>query len=104
MDENKPNTYTQNKKVISDWTDEKKYLIHYRMLNFYVRRGMIVAELHEIISFKQSERLENYIAFNKQKRNEAKNEFEKDFYKLLKNAFSRKMLVNIRNRKKLEFY
>ena len=29
-----PNTYTQNKKLISDWSDEKKCLIHYRMLKF----------------------------------------------------------------------
>ena len=104
MDENKPNTYTQKKKVISDRTDEKKYLIHYSMLNFYVRHGMIVAEIHENISFKQSECLENYIAFNKWKWNEAKNEFEKDFYKLLNIAFLKKMLVNIRNRIKMEFY
>ena len=29
-----PDTYTQNKKIICDWSDKKNYLIHYRMLNF----------------------------------------------------------------------
>ena len=33
MNENKPNAYTQNRKLISDWTDKKNNLIHYRMLN-----------------------------------------------------------------------
>ena len=40
---------------------------------------MIVDEIHEIISFKQSKWLENLIDFNTQKRNKAKNDFEKDF-------------------------
>ena len=48
---------------------------------------MIVDKVHEIISFKQSKWLEKYINFNTQKRNQAINDFEKDFYKLLKNAF-----------------
>ena len=31
----KPDTYTQTKKLICDWSDKKKYLVHYRMLKFY---------------------------------------------------------------------
>ena len=29
-----PKSYTKSKKLICDWTDKKKYLIHYRMLKF----------------------------------------------------------------------
>ena len=47
--------------------------------------------------------LEKYINFNTQKRNEAKNYFEKDVYKLLKNAFYGKCMENVRNRLQLEF-
>ena len=32
----KPENYTKSKRLICDWTDKKKYLIHYRMLKFYV--------------------------------------------------------------------
>ena len=53
------------------------------MLKFYVRHGMIVEKIHEIISFKQSRWLEKYISFNTQKRNKAKNDFEKDFLNYL---------------------
>ena len=102
MNSIKPETYTKSKKLICDWTDKKKYLIHYRMLKFYVRHGMIVEKIHEIISFKQSKWLECYISFNTQKRNKAKNEFEKDFFKLLVNAAFGKFLENIRNRLDLE--
>ena len=93
----KPENYTKSKKLICDWTDKKKYLIHYRMLKFYVRHGMIVEKIHEIISFKQSKWLECYISFNTQKRNKARNEFEKDFFKLLVNAAFGNFLENIRN-------
>ena len=82
-----PDTYTQTKKLICDWFDKENYLIHYRMLKFYIRHGMIVEKVHALISFKQSRWLEKYISFNTQKRNKAKNAFEEDFFKLLKNAF-----------------
>ena len=98
----KPKNYTKSKKLICDWTDKKKYLIHYRMLKFYVRHGMIVEKIHEIISFKQSKWLESYISFTTQKRNKAKNDFEKDFFKLLVNAAFGKFLENVRNRLELE--
>ena len=80
----KPHTYTQTKKLICEWSDKKNYLIHYRMLKFYVRHGMIVDEGCEAISFRQSKWLEKNISFDTQKRSQAVNVFEKDFYKLLK--------------------
>ena len=94
----KPENCTKSKKLICDWSDKKRYLIHYRMLKFYVRHGMIVEKIHEITSFKQSKWLEGYISFNTQKRNKAKNDFEKDFFKLLVNAAFGKFLENVRNR------
>ena len=47
MNEIEPNNYTQNKKLICDWTDEKIYLIRYMILKFYVRHGMIVDKVLE---------------------------------------------------------
>ena len=98
-----PDTYTQNKKLICDWSNKKNYLVHYRMLKFYVRHGMIVEKVHNVISFKGSKWLEKYISFNTQKRNKAKNDFEKDFYELLLNAFYGKSMENVRKRIKVEF-
>ena len=94
--------YVSHKKLICDWTDKKNYLIHYRMLKFYVRHGMKIKKVHNVISFKQSKWLEKYIDFNKQKRNQAVNDFEKDFNKILNNAFYGKTMENVRNRCKIE--
>ena len=49
------------------------------MLKFYVSHGVEVVKVHTVISFKQSKWVENYISFNTQKRNRAKNELQKDF-------------------------
>ena len=73
------------------------------MLKIYVGHGMIVDKNHENISFKQSKWLEKHISFNTQKRSRAKNDFEKDFFKLLVNAAFGKMMENVRNRLKIEF-
>ena len=51
---------------------------------------MIVDKVHEIISFKQSKWLEKHINFKTQKKNQAVNDFEKDFHNLLKNPFYEK--------------
>ena len=73
------------------------------MLKFYIRHGMRVDKVHSVISFKQSKWLEKYKSFNTQKRNNTKNEYEKDFYKLLINAFYGKTMEIVRNRLKIKF-
>ena len=83
----KPDPCAQTNKLICDWTDKKKYLIHYRMFKFCIRHGMVIDKILDIISFRQSKWLEKIIKFNTQKRKKAENDFEKDFYKLLINAF-----------------
>ena len=104
MKEIKPETYNRTKKKICDWSDKKNYLVHYRMLKFYVRLGMIVEKVHNVISFKQREQVgKKNVSFITQKRNKAKNNFEKDFFKLLNNAFYGKTIENVRNRLKTKF-
>ena len=103
VNEIKPDTHIQNKKLICDWSDKKNYLVHNRLLKVYIRHGMIVDKFHEIISFKQRKWLEKYINFNTQTRNQLVNDFEKDFYKLLNIAFCGKTMENVRSRLKNKF-
>ena len=104
LKEIKPDTNTQTKILICDWSDKKNYLVHYRTLKFYLRHGMIVDKVHNVISFKQSRWLEKYINFITEKRNQAVKDFEKDFYKLLNNAFYGKTMENVPNRLKIKFF
>ena len=98
MNKIKPGHYTQNSYLISDWTDKNKYFVHYSMLKLYVRHGMIVDKIHELISFKQRKWLQKYVSSNT-----TFTYFEKEFYKLLNFAFFGKMLENMRDRFKIEF-
>ena len=104
IEDRKPDKNTQNKKLKYDSTDKKKYSIHYRMLKVFVKQGLIDDKVHEIISFEQSKWLEKYISPNGQNRNRAKNDFENDFYNLLKNSiYGGKTMEMFRNRVKTEF-
>ena len=66
------------------------------MLKFFVTHGMVVEKAHEIISIWQSRWPEKYISSHAQKPKNAKNDFEKDFYKLLSDAFYAKTMVKVR--------
>ena len=68
------------------------------MLKFYVRHGMNVKKVHSVISIKQSKWLQKYFDFITQKRNQAVNAFEKDFYILVNNAFYGEIMENVGNR------
>ena len=48
--------------------------------------------------------MEKYLSFITEKRNQAKSEFEKDFYELLNNAFYGKTMENVRIRLRLVFF
>ena len=63
----KPKNFTKAKKLPSDWSDKKNYLVHYRMLKIYVRHGMILDKTHEINSYKQTKWLAKYLNSNTQK-------------------------------------
>ena len=73
------------------------------MLKFYNKHGMVAVKIYEHFSFGQGKWLEKFISFITQKRNLAKNFFEKVFSILLNNASYDKTMENIRNRKQLEF-
>ena len=88
MENIQPNNYTKSKKLKCDWSDKKMYLIQYKLLNIFVRLGVVVEQFREFSSFKQSKWLEKNLSFNTQKRNRAENDFEKEFFILLANAAS----------------
>ena len=85
-------------KLIPNLRDKTKYVIHYKNLIQCLKAGMKLKKIHSGIKFKESEWMRLYIEMNTNLRTKAKNNFEKDFYKLMNNSVFGKTMENIRNR------
>ncbi|XP_031550573.1 uncharacterized protein LOC116288002 [Actinia tenebrosa] len=68
--------YKPYRKLTMNLMDKRKYVVHYRNLQFYVRHGMRVKKIHRVLKFTQKPWMQPYIASNTQKRTAAKNDFE----------------------------
>ncbi|KAF0562509.1 protein nynrin [Gigaspora margarita] len=88
--------FSATKKLAPHLGPRKEYIIHYQELQYYIKLGIIIDEVIEILSFDQTNCLAPYIAFNTKKCQGAKNAFEKDFFKLMNSSVYSKTMENVR--------
>ena len=62
-------------------SSKTNYVVHDRNLQLYLSLGMKLSKIHKVLKFKQSDWIKKYIDFNTEKRMNAANDFEKDFFK-----------------------
>ena len=86
------------KKLIPNLRNKEKYVLHYRNLKLYNRLGLKVKKIRRALEFDQSPWLKKYIDFNVEKRKNANNPFEKDYFKLMMNSVFGNLMENLRKR------
>ena len=61
-------------------------MLYYRNLQLHLSLGMKLTKIRRVLEFKQSDWMKKYIDFNTEKRMNAANDSEKDFFKLIINS------------------
>ena len=89
-------------KLVPNLHDKKKYVVHVKALKQALDHVLLLEKIHRVIQFKQSAWMKEYIDFNTKLRTVAKNDFEKDFYKLMNNSVFGKMMENIRKHRDIK--
>ena len=89
-------------KLISRFGDRNKYIVHIVALNQALNHGLKLKKVHRVIEFGQEAWMKTYIDKNTELRMKTKNDFEKDFFKLMNNASFGKTMENIRNHRDIK--
>ena len=84
-------------KLICSFLPKKHYVVHYKNLKQYLKKGMILKKVHRGIKLYQSPWMEPYIRKNTDLGKLSTSSFEKDFFKLMNNS-----VENIRKRQNVK--
>ena len=79
-------------KLICNLYNKKNYVVHIRSLKQALNHGLILKKVHRVIQFNQEAWPKPYIDMNTELRKQTKNDFEKDFFKLMNNLLLEKLL------------
>ncbi|XP_057294564.1 uncharacterized protein LOC130623081 [Hydractinia symbiolongicarpus] len=84
-------------KLLPNLEHKRKYVLHIRALHQALKHGLELKKVYRVIQFNQKPWLRGYIDHNTGLRTATKNEFEKDFYKLMNLSEFGKTMENLRN-------
>ena len=90
-------------KLVANLHDKTEYVIHIRSLNQALNRGLTLKKVTRVIKFNQKTWLKPYIDTNTEIRQKAKNNFEKELFKLMNNTVLGKNMENVRKHRNIKF-
>ena len=90
------------KKLVRNLHNKKKYVVHIKSLKQALNHGLKLKRVHRIIEFNQKAWLKPYIDMNTELRKLAKDDFEKNLFKLMINTVFGKTMENIRKHRNIK--
>ena len=90
------------KKLVCNLFNKKKYDAHINALKQVLNHELKLKKILRIIEFNQEAWLKPYIDMNTELRKAAKNDFEKDLFKLMNNSVFGKTMENIRKHRDIK--
>ena len=73
-------------KLVANLHDKSEYVIHIRNLKQALNHRLVLKKVNRVIKFNQNAWLKAYIDVNTDLRIKSKNDFQKDFFKLMNKA------------------
>ena len=89
-------------KLVCTIHNKENYVVHIRALKQTLNHGLKLTKVQRIIQFDQEAWRKPYIDMNTELRKHAKNDFEKDFFKLMNNSVFGKTMENVRNHRDIK--
>ena len=89
-------------KLICSIEDKEKYVIHITVLKQALNHGLKLEKVQRVIKFNKRAWLKLYIDMNTKNRTKAKNEFKKDFFKLMNNSVFGETMENLRKHRDIK--
>ena len=89
-------------KLVCNLYDKKNYVVYIRTLKQALMYGLKLKKVHKVLQFDQKSWLRTYIEMNTELRKKAKNDFEKEFFKLMNNSVFGKPMENVRKHRDIK--
>ena len=90
-------------KLVTSLKRKKRYVLHYLNLQLYLKLGVKVKKIHNVMSFQQRDVLKTFINFASKMRAQSKTKFAMDLWKRLSNSLYGKFIQDVRKYSKVLF-
>ena len=93
-DENEGAVVKPFKGLVATLYDKERYCVHWKLLKWYMKHGLQVTKIHNLVFFNEEKYLKPYVSHNIALRNERTDELGKMVYKLMGNSIYGKTFEN----------